>query len=104
MLLKFSAVYSDTLTKCDDSCTVEQLIASKYVNINNVQEVLSGLDFSALYLVDCKCLGGITIFDLKEQYPSKPLILKVFVRYGQGKNLQIDNEYFFENSFFSVLQ
>ena len=36
MLLKFSAVYSDTLTKCDDSCTVEQLIASKYVNINNV--------------------------------------------------------------------
>ena len=107
MLLKFSAVYSDsralvrpTLTKCDDSCTVEQLIASKSVNINNVQEVLSGSDFSALYLMGCKCLGGIIIFDLKEQYPSKPFTLKVFVRYGQGKKLQIDNEYFFENSFF----
>ena len=43
MLLKFSAVYSDsralvrsTLTKCDDSCTVEQLTASKSVNINDI--------------------------------------------------------------------
>ena len=75
MLLKFSAVYSDsralvrpTLTKCDDSCTVEQLTASKSVNINDIQKVLSGSDFSALYLVDCKCLGEKTIFDLKEQY------------------------------------
>ena len=83
MLLKFSAVYSDsralvrpTLTKCDDSCTVEQLIVSKSVNINDVLEVLSGSDFSALCAVDCKCLDEITTSELKEQYPNKPLILK----------------------------
>ena len=61
MLLKFSAVYSDnralvrpTLTKCDDSFTVERLIVSKSVNINDVLEVLSGSDFSALCVVDRK--------------------------------------------------
>ena len=107
MLLKFSAVYSDnralvrpTLTKCDDSFTVERLIVSKSVNINDVLEVLSGSDFSALCAMDRKCLDKITISDLKEQYPNKPLILKVIVRYGQGKNLLIDNEYFFVNLFF----
>ena len=106
MLLKFSAVYSDsrpfvrpTLTKCDDQYTVEQLIVLKSVNIN-VLEVLSGSDFSALCAMDRKCLDKITISDLKEQYPNKPLILKVIVRYGQGKNLLIDNEYFFVNLFF----
>ena len=106
MLLKFSAVYSDsrpfvrpTLTKCDDQYTVEQLIVLKSVNIN-VLEVLSGSNFSALCAMDRKCLHKITISDLKEQYPNKPLILKVTVRYGQGKNLLIDNEYFFVNLFF----
>ena len=94
MLLKFSAVYSDSralarhiLTECNDSCTVEQLIVSKSVNINDVLEVLSGSDFSALCAVDRKCLDKITISNLKEQYPNKPLILKFIVRYGQGKNL-----------------
>ena len=82
MLLKFSAVYSDsralvrpTLTKCDDSCTVEQPIVSKSVNINDGFEVLSGSYFSALCAVDCKFLDEITISDLKKQCPNKSLIL-----------------------------
>ena len=92
--MKFSAVYSDsralvrpTLTKCDDLCSVEQLIVWKSMNINDILEVLSGSDLYALCAVDRKCLDEITISDLKEQYPNKPLILKVIVRDGEGKNL-----------------
>ena len=92
--MKFSAVYSDsralvrpTLTKCDDLCSVEQLIVWKSMNINDILEVLSGSDLYALCAVDRKCLDEITISDLKEQYPNKPLILKVIVRDSEGKNL-----------------
>ena len=65
------------------------------MNINDILEVLSGSDLYALCAVDRKCLDEITISDLKEQYPNKPLILKVIVRDGEGKNL-----YFFVNLYF----